>query len=151
MYSGKIEFSECHTWSDIEFAIEEAFKRIKDGNITGFDSNDTSFFSFEITGEEEDKTPILIQDGIQHLRQFLVAHYGSVVHALDSAGDESYVQEITEATNEVIATDEEDPDNDPDWKRVNEGIEAEWDRLCALYFQDGLRGAEFLSQAHIHP
>lgn len=52
MLKGSITF-EGKTDSDIELAIEEALKRIKNGNTFGFDSNDEGSFTFQITGKEE--------------------------------------------------------------------------------------------------
>lgn len=53
MLKGTINF-EGKTTSDVELAIEEALKRIKSGNTSGFDSNDSGEFNFQISGEEED-------------------------------------------------------------------------------------------------
>lgn len=39
---------------DIELALEEALKRIKSGNTSGFDENNSGSFDFEITGDEEE-------------------------------------------------------------------------------------------------
>lgn len=52
MLTGRIDFT-GHTESDVEFAIEEALKRIQAGNIAGFDRNDTGSFAFEISEETE--------------------------------------------------------------------------------------------------
>lgn len=55
MLKGKIEF-EGKTMSDVEFAIEEALGRIRDGNTTGFDRNEDGNFSFDVEGEDESDT-----------------------------------------------------------------------------------------------
>lgn len=52
MLTGNISFK-GKTDSDVEMAIEEALNRIKAGNRSGFDSNDSGEFSFNITGSEE--------------------------------------------------------------------------------------------------
>ncbi len=52
MLNGTINV-EGKTISDIELALEEALKRIKAGNTSGFDGNDEGSFEFQISGEEE--------------------------------------------------------------------------------------------------
>lgn len=42
-----------NTEADLEDALEEALRRIKDGNVTGHDSNDTGSFYFSSTTEGE--------------------------------------------------------------------------------------------------
>jgi hypothetical protein len=44
-----------NTERDLEDALDEAIRRIKDGNVTGNDSNDTGsfYFSSETDGEPE--------------------------------------------------------------------------------------------------
>jgi hypothetical protein len=44
---------------DIELGIEEALRRIKQGNTSGSDSNDDGSFRFEVEGEEE---PVATED-----------------------------------------------------------------------------------------
>ncbi len=46
--------AEGKTDHDIELAIEEALKRIKAGNSSGMDSNNSGSFDFQITGDEEE-------------------------------------------------------------------------------------------------
>lgn len=41
------------TQGDLEQALEEALKRIRAGNTSGFDSNDDGDFRFDVDGEEE--------------------------------------------------------------------------------------------------
>lgn len=53
MLKGTITF-EGKTNEDIELAIEEALRVIKNGNSSGFNSNEDGEFSFQILGEEED-------------------------------------------------------------------------------------------------
>ena len=48
--------AEGQTTSDIEFALEEVLHLVRNGSLSGFNSNDTGRFSFSITGEEEDTT-----------------------------------------------------------------------------------------------
>ena len=43
---------EGKTLSDIEMAIDEAKKRIAEGNKMGFDSNDDGEFKFFVSGRE---------------------------------------------------------------------------------------------------
>lgn len=40
------------TLADIQFAVEEALARIMDGNIMGFDRNESGSFYFEVDGQE---------------------------------------------------------------------------------------------------
>lgn len=54
MLKGTINF-EGKSYSDIEFAIEEALRVIKNGNRSGMDSNESGEFDFVITGEEEEE------------------------------------------------------------------------------------------------
>lgn len=54
MITGKIEFRNCHTLSDVVLAVEEASKRIEAGNVMGMDSNETGAFYFELSGDEEE-------------------------------------------------------------------------------------------------
>lgn len=54
MITGKIEFRDCHTLSDVVLAVEEASKRIEAGNVMGFDHNETGGFYFELSGDEEE-------------------------------------------------------------------------------------------------
>lgn len=45
------------THNDLELALDEARRRILQGNLCGWDSNDEGDFRFDISGEEEE--PIL--------------------------------------------------------------------------------------------
>lgn len=49
----KIEATGLHT-SDLEQAVEEALSRIRAGNLSGLDSNDTGSFTFAITDDYGD-------------------------------------------------------------------------------------------------
>lgn len=51
-----------NTESDLEDALEEAFRRIKDGNVVGHDSNDSGSFYFSSTTEGEPE-PEADEDG----------------------------------------------------------------------------------------
>lgn len=42
-----------NTESDLEDALNEARKRFREGNTSGFDRNTGSSFNFEVTGEKE--------------------------------------------------------------------------------------------------
>lgn len=44
------------TQDGLEDALNEARRRFVDGNTSGFDRNDISNFSFEVTGGEEEVT-----------------------------------------------------------------------------------------------
>lgn len=48
MFTGKIEFTGA-TVSDVEAAIEEALRSVKEGNTTGFDHNDSGSYNFELS------------------------------------------------------------------------------------------------------
>ena len=39
--------------SDLEIALEEVLRVIKNGNMSGMDSNDSGEFNFQISGDEE--------------------------------------------------------------------------------------------------
>lgn len=41
------------TEGDIENGLDEAARRYNQGNLLGFDRNDSGSFRFEVTGEEE--------------------------------------------------------------------------------------------------
>lgn len=53
MLKGSISF-EGKTQADVEMAIEEALRVIKNGNRSGFNENEDGEFSFEISGEEDE-------------------------------------------------------------------------------------------------
>jgi hypothetical protein len=62
----KLEINiEGATLGDLELAIDEAKKRIMEGNYSGFDSNSTGSFNFSRTGDEEavDKDGEIIEVG----------------------------------------------------------------------------------------
>lgn len=56
MLSLKVEIT-GDTQRDIETALEEVTRSIENGNISGFDHNDTGRYSFEIAGAEEPGDP----------------------------------------------------------------------------------------------
>ncbi len=62
MLTGSITF-EGKTQTDIENAVEEALRLIKNGNYSGTNSNEDGEFSFEVSGEEEREEE---QEEIEH-------------------------------------------------------------------------------------
>ncbi|ALA07305.1 hypothetical protein SECTIM467_181 [Brevibacillus phage SecTim467] len=63
MLQVKIELN-GKTMSDIEDALEEAKKKILEGYGSGFDSNDSGSYSFQVDGEE-DKPRYVIGDRVR--------------------------------------------------------------------------------------
>lgn len=45
---------EGKTQGDLENGLEEATRRFNQGNLLGFDRNDSGNFRFEVTGDEEE-------------------------------------------------------------------------------------------------
>jgi len=59
MLKGTIEFTGS-TESDVESAVEEALTRIKAGNLSGSDNNDSGSFTFTVSGTDETETEAVV-------------------------------------------------------------------------------------------
>lgn len=66
-------------------------------------------------------------------------------NVLFDAGDESYISQITEATDSVLSDR-----NQPAWTILNKKVEEEWERLLGLYYVEGLRSEDLMKAVKIN-
>ena len=89
-----------------------------------------------------------IDNGITAFHQLLGSDAETIEALIIQYGHPSYIDLITEATNNVVSLEKSLPENwedaDPDTYEICLAIESEWNRLCGLYFDTGLRGLSLL-------